>query len=348
MKSQEMTSMQRTLTALGHQEPDRVPLFLLFSLTGAKFANTSIEDYFTAPERVAKAQLDMQARYQHDSLYGFFYASAELEAFGGGTLFFLDGPPNADAPPIRTAQDIARLSVPEPEEVPVLQRILQALRLMKAEVAERMPIIGVAISPFSLPVMQLGFERYFNLMLEDPTHFDKLIAVNEAFCVKWSNAQLAAGATAICYFDPISSSTIVTREQYLQTGYQIAKRTIAQINGPTATHMASGKCLPVLADIASTGTAVVGVSSQEDMTALKAIARGKVSLLGNLNGIEMRRWSAQQATDIVKTAIFKAGAGGGLLLGDNHGEIPWQVPDEVLMAISEAAHEWGVYPLKSD
>lgn len=39
------------------------------------------------------------------------------------------------------------------------------------------------------------------------------------------------------------------------------------------------------------------------------------------------------------------GNGGGFILSDNHGEIPWQVPDEVLMAISEAVHKWGRYPL---
>ncbi|MCU7940961.1 MAG: hypothetical protein KZQ64_08975 [gamma proteobacterium symbiont of Bathyaustriella thionipta] len=32
-----MTSLQRTLTTLSHKEPDRVPLFLLLSITGAKF-----------------------------------------------------------------------------------------------------------------------------------------------------------------------------------------------------------------------------------------------------------------------------------------------------------------------
>ena len=70
-----------------------------------------------------------------------------------------------------------------------------------------------------------------------------------------------------------------------------------------------------------------------------------MSLLGNLNGIEMRNWTPQQAELIVKRAIAKAGHGGGLLLGDNHGEIPWQVPEEVLLAIGDAVEKWGRYPL---
>jgi len=60
----------------------------------------------------------------------------------------------------------------------------------------------------------------------------------------------------------------------------------------------------------------------------------------------MRRWTQEQAEAKVKEALAKAGPGGGFILSDNHGEIPWQVPDEVLLAISEAVHIWGQYPLR--
>ena len=59
----------------------------------------------------------------------------------------------------------------------------------------------------------------------------------------------------------------------------------------------------------------------------------------------MRRWTPEEAETTVKEAIAKAGPGGGYILSDNPGEIPWQVPDEVLMAISDAVHKWGRYPL---
>ena len=109
--------------------------------------------------------------------------------------------------------------------------------------------------------------------------------------------------------------------------------------------MASGRCLPIVDDIAQTGPAVIGTSTLEDLADLKAACRGKLTVLGNLNGIEMARWTPQQAEENVKEAIAKAAPGGGFILSDNHGEIPWQVPDETLMAISEAVRTWGHYPL---
>jgi uroporphyrinogen decarboxylase len=340
-----MTSMQRTLTALGQQEPDRVPLFLLTTLHGAKELGLTIEDYFARAEHVVEGQMRLLEKYRGDCLYPFYYASIEVEAWGGTTLFLPDGPPLCGAPVIRRPEDIDRLQPPSVMASPGLVMVLDTIRELKARVADTVPIIGVAISPFSLPVMLMGFDRYIELIYEQPARFERLMAATEAFTVAWANAQLAAGATAICYFDPVSSTTNIPRDLYLKTGQQVARRTIAAIKGPTATHFASGRCLPIMDDVIATGTAVVGVSALEDLGALKAAAAGRVSLLGNLNGVEMRRWTPAQAEAEVRRAIAKAGRGGGLLLGDNHGEIPWQVPDQVLLAIADAVARWGRYPL---
>lgn len=345
MTTPAMTSMQRTLTALSHQEPDRVPLFLLTTLHGAKELGMSIEEYFSRAEHVVQGQMQLRAKYRSDCLYPLFHASLETEAWGGTTIYLPDGPPLCGPPVIEKFEDIDALKAPRVQESVVLQKVLQTIRELKKEAGDTVPIIGVAISPFSLPVMQMGFHAYLELMHEQPGRFEKLMQLNEEFTVDFANAQLDAGATAICYFDPVSSTTNVPREFYLQTGQQVAKRTIARIKGPTATHLASGRGLAIAADIAQTGTAVLGVSALEDLAQYKEILRGRLTVLGNLNGVEMRRWTPQQAELEVKRAIAKAGRGGGFVLADNHGEIPWQVPEHVLLAIRDAVERWGQYPL---
>jgi uroporphyrinogen decarboxylase len=340
-----MNSMQRTLAALSHQEPDRVPLFLLTTLHGAKELGLTIAEYYASAENVAEGQRRLLQKYRGDCLYSFFYAAIEIEAWGGNTIFLPDGPPLCGAPVIKKPSDIDKLLPPKVKEAGCLLKVLETNRLLKAEVGDTVPIIAVVISPFSLPIMQMGFDSYIELIYEDPKRFEQLMEINIAFSVDLANAQLEAGATAICYFDPFSSTTNIPRELYLKTGQQVAKRTLAQINGPTATHMASGRCLSILPDIADTGTAVIGVSILEDLRELKAVANKRVSLLGNLNGIEMRRWTPENAEKAVKDAIAKAGRGGGFVLSDNHGEIPWQVSETVLLAIRDAVERWGHYPL---
>lgn len=341
-----MTSMQRVLTALSHQQADRLPFFLLVTMHGAKELGLSIKEYFSKAENVVEGQLRLHKKYRHDCLYSFFYAPLEIEAWGGEVLYCDDGPPNTATPFLKSFTDIKNIEPPSRlADIPATRKVLQATTLLKERVGDTVPIIGVVMSPFSLPVMQMGFERYIELMYEQPDLFARLMRVNEEFCVDWANAQLAAGATAICYFDPVSSPTIIGKEMYLKTGFAVAQRTLSRIKGPTATHMASGRCLPIVNELSETGTAVVGVSALEDLAELKRACKSKLTLLGNLNGIEMRLWSAAKAEEEVKKAIAQAASGGGFILSDNHGEIPWQVPDDVLLAISEAVHKWGQYPL---
>jgi uroporphyrinogen decarboxylase len=339
-----MNSMQRLMTALSHQEPDRVPFALFPSLRGARELSMPIREYYAKPEYVAEAQMRMLRKFRHDCLCAYSYAAAEAEAWGARTVFVADGPPNVAAP-ILVAGDIERLAAPDVMAVPGLLRVLEATRLLKREVGDTVPIFGSVVSPFSLPVMQMGFGSYIELIYGQPELFARLMDVNIEFTVQWANAQLAAGATAIGYADPVASTTNISREMYLDIAYPVACRTFARINGATATHMASGRCLPIIKDIARSGSVAVGVSALEDLAELKAAAGGRIGLVGNLNGIEMRRWTREQAFSQVRTAIAKAGRGGGFVLSDCHGEIPWQVPDEVLFALRDALECWGNYPL---
>ena len=347
MSSESMSSLQRVLTTLGHQEPDRVPFFLLLTMHGAKELGMSIKDYFSSAENVAEGQLRLREKYRHDCYYPFFYAPIEIEAWGGEVIYSKDGPPNSGKNFLQSPEQIKDLHVPDVTGTACLKKVLLATENIKRQMTDEAPIIGVVMSPFSLPVMQMGFPAYLNLIYEQPELFWKLMSINEEFCVNWANAQLAAGATAICYFDPVSSPTIISRSDYQKMGCEIAKRTLARINGPTATHLASGRCLPIIDDLASTGTAVVGVSALDEISEVKKTCQGKMTVLGNLNGIEMVRWTPEQAVQKVKQAIDSAGRGGGFILSDNHGEIPWQVSDEILLTISETVRAYGKYPLSA-
>ncbi len=345
MKPGKMTSMQRVLTTLSHGEPDRVPLFLAATLHGARELGLTLGDYFSDSRNVAEGQLRLRAKYDHDFLCAAFYGALDAEAWGAEVIYRDDGPPNSGAPLLRKPEDIRGLTAPRVSETPCLLKVLKTIELLKSRVETEVPIVGVVISPFSLPVMQLGFDAYIELIYERPQLFWRLMQLNKAFATEWANAQLAAGATAICYFDPVSSPTIVPRDTFLKTGFEVAKEVIGAIEGPTATHLASGRSLAILDDLVLTGTSMVGVSCEENLAELKTAASQKLTILGNLNGIEMRRWTPHEAEMQVKRAIAQAGGGGGFVLGDNHGEIPWQVEDEVLFAIREAVHRWGEYPL---
>ncbi|MBD3197765.1 MAG: methylcobamide--CoM methyltransferase MtbA [Candidatus Lokiarchaeota archaeon] len=345
MPETNMNSIERVLTSMDHDEPDRVPFSLALMLHGAKLLNISMKEYFSDAENVVKAQIHLWKKYGHDILTGYFYGPIEFEAFGGGVIYFDDGPPNSGTPIIKEYEDINQLKIPEIYESERLNEVLKATRLLVTKTNKEVPILGVVISPFSLPVMQMGFGKYIELLYEQPKLFEDLMRKNQAFCIEWANAQIEAGAAAIAYYDPVSSPTIIPRELYLETGWKIAKHTLEKINAATVTHFASARTEGMIEDLIKTGTKGIGVSFHDDLKKVKEKSKGKLVVVGNLNGIDMPNWSTEQAEAYVKTTISRAARGGGFILNDNHGEIPYQVPERVLMAISDAIKKWGKYPL---
>ena len=337
--------MERILTTLNHKEPDRVPLILNTSMHPARDMGISLKEYFKSSELVAGGLIRSREKYGTDAYIGFHYSPVEYEAFGGDVIFRNDGPPNSGRPIIKTVEEIDTLKSPDVLKTPCLKMVLDTIRVLKEKSRGETPIFGVAISPLSLPVMQMGFEDYIRLIYTDEQRFKKLIAVNSRFFIEWATAQLEVGASGIIYFDPVSSPTIIPPELYRQKGLKIAKELIPQIQGPIAAAYASARVLPILNDIISTGAVAVVVGESEDLRIIKERCSGKITVIGNLNGIAMRHWTREQTFSIVKQAIHNAAPVGGFILSDNHGEISIQVPDEVLFDIRDAVRKFGRYPI---
>ena len=121
--------------------------------------------------------------------------------------------------------------------------------------------------------------------------------VNKTFEIQWANAQVEAGADIIAYYDPVSSPTIIPPALYYETGFRVASEVIKKINTPCATHFASGRSLPILDKIIATGSKGIGFSASESLAKAKKICYGKMALMGNLDGISMRNWSAEEAEE---------------------------------------------------
>jgi len=343
-----MNSMERVMATLSYKEPDRVPIFLNLTIKGAKELGMSIKDYYSSADYVVKGQLLMKNKYNNDMVMNFLYSAAEIEAWGGEVVFFEDGPPNSGEPFIKRIEDIYKMGVPDIKNTDCLLKGLEITKRLKEQVKEDTPVIGAVISPFSLPVMQMGFEKYLELLYFNKNEFNHLMKINEEFCVAWANAQLKAGATAISYADPLASPTIIERDTYISTGFEVAKRTIARIKGSVATNLASGIALPIIKDLVETGTKAVAVSAKDSIADAKRIANKKVAIIGNLNAIDMVNWDREKTRREVKQLIQKAAPGGGFILSDNHGEIPWQVSEDVLLEIAETVKEYGNYPIQAE
>ncbi|MFZ5445257.1 MAG: uroporphyrinogen decarboxylase family protein [Myxococcota bacterium] len=344
-----MTPLERTVAALSFREGDRPPVFLLFTTHGARVVGLPLPAYFRDERALVEAQLRLQATFGHDCLYAFQYAALELEAWGGEASFDEHAPPTAGAPVFRTPEAIARCEAPPSLEHPSLQRVLRVITGLRERSRGEVPIISVVISPFSLPAMQLGLGPWLDLLhaaLEEPggpraAQRDRLLALNAAFTASWARAQFDAGATAVVYFDPLSSSTLTTEELGTELGLRLAAQLVPALPGPVALHFASGRILPRLDAVLGAGARVVSASAEEDLAELKRRCAGRAALVGNLNGVRLTRWTVDEARAHARDALAVGAPGGGFILSDNHGEVPSGVADEVLHGLVDEAWRWA-------
>lgn len=343
-----MNSLERVTKTMGQQEPDRVPMFLFLTGHGARELGLSIRDYFSRPEHVIEGQLRLGQKYQNDCIYTAFYSAIEAEAFGAEAVWADDAPPSPAGPLTGNIEEIARMKVPDVRTSKPLQKVFRVTEALNREVGNKIPIIGAVMSPFSLPLMQLGLDAYMEVMNTRPELFQRLMHINQEFCVEYANRQFEAGATAICYFDPVSSLPFINRETYLRTGFLIARQTMAMIKGPTASLFMKGSLLSIIDDVSKTGTAIAGGGPEDDAGELKKACKGNLTLLGNLDSAEMSSWNKEKTVKTVKEMISKAAPGGGFILSDNLGGIPFQVREETLMSISETVQAFGHYPIVKD
>ncbi len=113
------------------------------------------------------------------------------------------GPVVAD--PIRTAADVARLRVVDPEEGTPF--VLEAVRQARADLGDRAALIGFAGGPFTLACYLVDgrgsrdFPRTRGLMHAEPATFAALMAVLTDTTCRYLRAQAGAGAQAVQLFE---------------------------------------------------------------------------------------------------------------------------------------------------
>lgn len=221
---------------------------------------------------------------------------------------------------------------------------MKAIERLAQEVKGRVPIIGAVIAPFSLPSMLMGTEKWMNLMLfEEPAVrtqvMERILDISLEFCTTWANAQLAAGADVIVLADGMASAAVITRQQFMDLALPVLRNTIPRINGPVV-HEGIGHIHPMLDLLADIGLTGVMLSHRDDIAVCRQIVGDKLTLIGNLNNIEMLRWTPEEMKQKVRSVLAAAASGNRFILSAQGPEIPLGVPDDVIWAMVQAVKEW--------
>lgn len=297
----------------------------------------------TTPELACEVTLQPVRRFDLDAAIVFSDILTIPAAMGLG-LYFAEGEGPRFERPLHGQADIAPLRVPDPETE--LRYVMETIRLVRRELAGRIPLIGFAGSPWTLATYMVeggstrDFARVKALMYREPALLQKLLVTLCQAVTDYLNAQIAAGAQALMIFDTWGG--VLTPRDYVRFSVDPLTRIVAGLQ-----REAEGRRVPVilfsrnagasLEALAGSGCDAIGVDWTIDLTEARRRVGERVALQGNMDPTVLYA-PAQRVREEVAAVLASYGRGSGHVFNLGHGIAPDVDPDHVAVVV-DAVHK---------
>ena len=296
-----------------------------------------------SPDLATEVTLQPLARFALDAAILFSDILTVPDAMGLG-LYFVEGEGPKFERPLRDERDIRRLTVPDPGEQ--LRYVLDAVTQIRGALADRVPLIGFAGSPYTLACYMVeggastDFRAIKTMLYGRPDLLHHILETNARAVTAYLNAQIEAGAQAVMLFDTWggSLSGAAYREfslAYMRQVLDGLARSHAGERIPNIVFTKGGGAW--LEDIAEMGPDAIGLDWTVDVAAARTRVGKRVALQGNLDPATLfapRDTLRREVGEVL--AAFGHGSGHVFNLG--HGVSQYTDPEQV-GALVDAVHE---------
>lgn len=340
----------RFIRALLKQPVDKTPVWMmrqagryLPEYRAIRAQAGSFMNLCTNPQLACEVTLQPLERFDFDAAILFSDILTIPDAMGLG-LYFSEGEGPRFERPVRTAADIERLPIPDPELE--LKYVMDAVRVIRKNLQARVPLIGFSGSPWTLATYMVeggsskSFSKVKGLMYEQPHLMHKMLDKLAQSVAAYLNAQIAAGAQTVMLFDTWGGS--LGTEEYLEFSLRYAQQVRSLLNTtyegqqiPTILFTKGGG--QWLESMADTGYDALGLDWQTDIQQARARVGGGIALQGNMDPVTL-----YANPDVIKakvaTILEKYGSGTGHVFNLGHGILPDMNPEHVKVMV-DAVHE---------
>ncbi|WP_407467971.1 uroporphyrinogen decarboxylase [Xanthomonas campestris pv. raphani] len=341
-----MLKNDRLLRALRRQPVDRTPVWLMrqagrylpeYRATRARAG--SFLGMAKNPDIACEVTLQPLERFPLDAAILFSDILTIPDAMGL-ELYFVEGEGPKFRHPVRDADAIHRLGVPDMETE--LRYVMDAVRLIRRELDGAVPLIGFSGSPWTLACYMIeggGSKEYARIKamaFNAPQLLHHLPSTVTDAVIAYLSAQRAAGAQALQVFDTWGGvlSPAMYREFSLPYLTRIAQE-LERGSGEERTPLVLfGKGNGAyVSELAASGAEAVGVDWTISLADAAERAGGRVALQGNLDPATLYGSPEAIRSEVGKTLDSYAYGNGGSREGHvfnlGHGMSPDMNPDHV-------------------
>ncbi len=347
-----LTKNNRFLNTIWHEPVDATPVWImrqagryLPEYREVRQKAGSFMQLCKTPELACQVTLQPINRFPLDAAILFSDILTIPDAMGLG-LYFKEGEGPGFEHPVRTVKDIQKLSVPDPELS--LRYVLDAIKMIQNELANRVPLIGFCGSPWTIATYMVegsankSFPLIKKMMQEEPLALSQLLTVLAKAVCTHLNAQIKAGVQAVMIFDTWGGmlDTLSYQKYSLHFIQQVLTNLIKEQNGQRIPAIlftkGGGKWLE---EMAESGCQVLGVDWHTSLHDARQRVGNKVALQGNMDPkILLESPSIIRAE--VERILEEYGEGSGHIFNLGHGITP-DVPPDHLAELIDAVHNYS-------
>jgi uroporphyrinogen decarboxylase len=338
------------LRALLRQPVDYTPVWMMrqagrylpeYRATRARAG--SFMDLCRNPELACEVTLQPLDRFPLDAAILFSDILTVPDAMGLG-LYFTEGEGPHFERPVRCAEDVRRVAVPDMSSE--LGYVMDAVSLIRRELDGRVPLIGFSGSPWTLATYMIeggtskNFANSKGMMYDRPDLMHELLAKVADAVTEYLNAQVDSGAQALMIFDTWGGA--LTPRAYRDFSLAYMTRILDGVR-----RQAEGRPVPVilftkgggqwLKHMAESGCDALGVDWTTDLADARRLVEDRVSLQGNLDPCVLHASPARIRAE-VQSVLESFGSGSGHVFNLGHGIHP-DVPPDHAAALVSAVHE---------
>jgi len=342
----------RYLRALMREPVDRTPIWIMRQagryLPEYRATREKAGDFMSLcknPELASEVTLQPLERFDLDAAILFSDILTIPDAMGLG-LYFSTGEGPRFERPVRSAADVERIGIPDPEVE--LKYVMNAVRTIRSDLDGRVPLIGFSGSPWTLATYMIegsgtkDFAKSKGMMFEQPALLHKLLEKLADSVTSYLNAQIKAGAQAVQLFDTWGG--VLTPRDYREFSLDYMQRIISGLirenegrKVPVVLFTKGGGCW--LEDIAAAGPDAAGLDWTTDIGEARKCVGDRLALQGNMDP-SMLYASPERIQQEVRTIIDDFGQGSGHVFNLGHGIHQHVNPDHVKILV-DTVHEYS-------
>jgi [methyl-Co(III) methanol-specific corrinoid protein]:coenzyme M methyltransferase len=283
-----MNSKERVMAVINHETPDRMPCFGANCM--ATYAQMEEVQAFWPQahedgEAMAKLALASHTVIGFDAVRVPFCQTFEARALGakikpGKLPGNMQGIPGIDHPPAFKLDDTPIF----PDNFLSLGHIpelLKAVRILKKEVGDEVPLIAGIIGPITLAGSLLDTVPLLKATFKAPDKLRPWLELGEKAGTTLANALIDAGADIICCEDMTASPELIAPKTYKELELEFQTKQFDAISVPTILHIC-GNVSPIVKWMAQSGPNILSLDTKTDPKTAREKC-GPVVLLGGVD-----------------------------------------------------------------